>query len=255
MELFLKLLFVCPLLFLAGLIDGITGGGGIISLPTYLLTGMPLNFAYGCNKIQSFSGTSASLIKYAKNDLVDLRPAVIACTTAIIGSTVSTHIMMSLDDSIKKIIIASAMAFIIVLTLLTARFQPHNQEVKRLTLTPSKVLLCLICGLVLGLYDGFFGPGGGTIALMMFTLLFGYDMRVATGNGKLIIVVSNLIAMISYITSGNVLYEIAIPASISNILGSYIGAHLAIKKGKKLVRWVLYVVIVVLLGQTLLKLI
>ena len=90
---------------------------------------------------------------------------------------------------------------------------------------------------------------------MMFALLFGYDMRVATGNGKLIIVVSNLIAMISYISSGNVLYEIAIPASISNILGSYIGAHLAIKKGKKLVKWVLYVVIVVLLGQTLLKLI
>ena len=254
-ELFLTLLFVCPMLFLAGLIDGITGGGGIISLPTYILTGMPLNVAYGCNKMQSFFGTSASLLKYAKNDLVDFRPAVIACTTAILGSTLSTQIMMGLDDGVKKIIIAGAMAFIICLTLLTTRYHPHNKEQKKMSLTPAKVLLCLVCGLALGLYDGFFGPGGGTVALMLFTVLFGYDMRVATGNGKLIIVVSNLIALISYVAKGSIMYEIAIPASIANILGSYIGAHLAIKKGKKLVQWVLYAVIVVLIGQSVLKLV
>ncbi len=163
--------------------------------------------------------------------------------------------MMGLDDSIKKIIIACAMAFIICLTLLTTRYRPHNREMTKMTLTPRKVVLCLMCGLILGLYDGFFGPGGGTIALMLFAILFGYDMRVATGNGKIIIVVSNLIALISYIIKGSILYEIAIPASIANILGSYIGAHLAIKKGRKLVQWVLYVVIVVLIGQSVLKLV
>ena len=78
MKLLTDLLIVCPLLFVAGLIDGISGGGGIISLPAYMLTGMPLGMAYGCNKMQSFLGTSASLYKYAKSGLVDLRPAAVA---------------------------------------------------------------------------------------------------------------------------------------------------------------------------------
>ncbi len=254
MDLFLTLLFVCPMLFLAGLIDGISGGGGIISLPTYILTGMPLTVAYGCNKMQSLLGTSASLLKYAKSGLVDLRPAAIACVTAILGSTLSTHIMMGLDDGIKKIIIACAMVFIICLTLLLTRYHPDDREMTKMSLSPQKILLCLMCGLILGLYDGFFGPGGGTVALMLFTLLFGYDMRVATGNGKIIIVISNLIALTSYVATGSIMYEIAIPASIANILGSYIGAHLAVKKGKGLVRWILYLVIVVLIGQSVLKL-
>ena len=80
-------------------------------------------------------------------------------------------------------------------------------------------------------------------------------MRVATGNGKVIIVVSNLIALVSYVARGSIIYAIAIPASICNILGSYIGAHLAVKNGKRLVRGVLYLVIAVLLGQAFFKLI
>lgn len=249
------LLIVCPLLFLAGLIDGISGGGGIISLPAYLLTGMPLGMAYGCNKMQSFLGTSASLFKYAKSGLVDLRPAAVACITAIVGSMLSTRIMFALDEDTKRVIVAAAMGFIVALTLFTSFRSLNTREMTKLALTPKTVTISLVCGLLLGLYDGFFGPGCGTVALMLFTVLFGYDMRVATGNGKVIIVVSNLIALISYIMKGSIIYTIAVPASISNILGSYIGAHLAVKNGKCLVRRVLYVVIAVLLGQAVFKLI
>ncbi len=255
MKLLTDLLIVCPLLFVAGLIDGISGGGGIISLPAYMLTGMPLGMAYGCNKMQSFLGTSASLYKYAKSGLVDLRPAAVACITAILGSMLSTRIMFALSEDTKRLIVAAAMCFIIALTLFTTFRNLGSKEKTKLELTSRTVIISLVCGLLLGLYDGFFGPGCGTVALMLFTTLFGYDMRVATGNGKVIIVVSNLIALISYIAKGSIIYAIAIPASISNILGSYIGAHLAVKNGKRLVRGVLYVVIVVLLGQAVLKLV
>jgi uncharacterized membrane protein YfcA len=254
-KLLADLLIVCPLLFVAGLIDGISGGGGIISLPAYMLTGMPLGMAYGCNKMQSFLGTSASLYKYAKSGLVDLRPAAVACITAILGSMLSTRIMFALSEDTKRLIVAAAMCFIIALTLFTTFRNLGSKEKTKLELTSRTVIISLVCGLLLGLYDGFFGPGCGTVALMLFTTLFGYDMRVATGNGKVIIVVSNLIALISYIAKGSIIYAIAIPASISNILGSYIGAHLAVKNGKRLVRGVLYVVIVVLLGQAVLKLV
>jgi uncharacterized membrane protein YfcA len=211
--------------------------------------------AYGCNKMQSFLGTSASLYKYAKSGLVDLRPAAVACITAILGSMLSTRIMFALSEDTKRLIVAAAMCFIIALTLFTTFRNLGSKEKTKLELTSRTVIISLVCGLLLGLYDGFFGPGCGTVALMLFTTLFGYDMRVATGNGKVIIVVSNLIALISYIAKGSIIYAIAIPASISNILGSYIGAHLAVKNGKRLVRGVLYVVIVVLLGQAVLKLV
>ncbi len=255
MDLLENLLIICPLLFLAGLIDGISGGGGIISLPAYLLTGMPLGMAYGCNKMQSMLGTSASLFKYAKSGMVDLKPALIACITAIIGSTVSTKIMFCLGDDVKKYIVIGAMIFIIILTFLVSCFKLSSREMTKLVLTPSNVALCLLCGIMLGLYDGFFGPGCGTIALMLFSLIFGYDMHVATGNGKVIIVVSNMIALISYIVEGSIIYSIAIPASIANIAGSYIGAHLAVKKGKRLVKWVLYLVVAVVIVQAFLKLV
>lgn len=255
MNLQLSLLIICPLLFLAGLIDGISGGGGIISLPAYLITGMPLGIAYGCNKMQSFLGTSASLYKYAQSGLVDIKPTLVACLPAIAGSMISTEIMIHLGEDTKKIIVAVAMCFIIALTLFTTFCHISKREKTRIDLTKKTVFISLMCGLLLGLYDGFFGPGCGTIALMLFTVLLGYDMRVATGNGKMIIVVSNLIALTRYIAEGSIDYAIAIPASICNIAGSYIGARLAVKNGKRLVRWVLYVVIAVLLTQTFLKLV
>ena len=247
-------LFVCPMLFLAGCIDGISGGGGIIALPTYLLTGMPINAAYGCNKLQSFLGTSASLYKYARCGFVDYIPALICGVGAIVGSAISTRVMLHLDDSIKTWIIVGAMCFILTLTLLTVRMNTDGKEAKKQKCTLSSSAKCLMLGLVLGLYDGFFGPGGGTVALMLFSVLFRYDMRVATGNGKLVIVVSNLMALIGYIRGGYVMYAVAIPASIANIAGSYIGASLAVKKGKTLVRKMLLLVVAVLLVQTALKL-
>lgn len=252
MELFYNLLFICPMLFLAGIIDGVAGGGGIISLPAYIMTGMPMNFAYGCNKMQSCFGTAASLVKYAKSGFVDVKIALITSVTAILGSFLSTRIMLSLDDGTIKLIIAGAMCFIIALTLLVHRMK--GGEKTKVEASVKYVLLGLLAGVVLGLYDGFFGPGGGTVAMMVFVLLFGYDIRVGTGNGKIVIVISNLIALVNYIAEGCILYEIAIPATICNIIGSYIGAALAVKHGRKIVKKFLLLVVVVLLIQSLLKL-
>lgn len=250
-----SLLYVCPLLFMAGLIDGISGGGGIISLPAYLLTGMPLSAAYGCNKMQSLLGTSASLLKYAHNGLLDVRPSVVACIPALVGSFVSTRIMLALDENIKKIIVGGAMCFIIILTILARKMKFERHDKSKLAPTMQNTVRCLACGLILGFYDGFFGPGGGTIALMLFSIVLGYDMRVATGNGKLIIVASNLISLVHYIAAGSIIYLVAVPASVSNIIGSYLGAHLAVKNGQKLVKRVMYLVVIFLIVQAIVKLI
>ena len=235
------------MLLVAGIIDGISGGGGMIALPSYLIAGLPISSAYACNKMQSCLGTSASFAKYAKSGLVDFKTAIPAALAAIAGSFISTQIMLALDDSVKRLIIVGAMCFVILLTVLSGRMKIDNYTLQRRDLSARTVLICLCVGLLLGLYDGFFGPGGGTVAILLFALLMRYDLRVGGGNGKLIIVVANLTSMITYILHGDILYQIAIPCSLSNIVGSYIGASLATKKGAKFVKYISFVVIGALL--------
>ena len=247
MELLYKLLFLCPALFIAGLIDGISGGGGMIALPSYLMAGLPISSAYACNKMQSCLGTSASLAKYAKSGLLDIKSALPAALAAIVGSFISTQIMLSLDDGVKKIIIAAAMCFVLAITIISSRMKIDSFTETRVKPTVKSILICRLVGLLLGLYDGFFGPGGGTIAILLFAIIMKYDLRVGGGNGKLIIVISNLTSMITYILHGDVIYAIAIPCSIANIVGSYIGATLATKKGAKFVKYISWAVIAALI--------
>ena len=253
MELFYDLLFICPMLFLAGIIDGVAGGGGIISLPSYILTGIPIKVAYGCNKMQSMFGTAVSLVKYARGGFLDTKISLITSASAILGSLISTRIILTLSNNAVKVIITVAMCFVIALTLLVNKLPDGDR--KRAKIDQKNILLGLFAGIILGLYDGFFGPGGGTVAMMLFVLLFGYDIRTGTGNGKIIIVISNFFALINYALQGLILYEIAIPATICNIIGSYLGTVLALKYGKKIVKKFLILIVIVLVIQSVFKLI
>ncbi len=247
MELFFKLLILCPLLFAAGLVDGISGGGGLIALPSYLIAGIPVTSAYACNKMQSCLGTSASMFKYAKSGFLDYKIAVPSAFAAVVGAAVSTEIMLSLDDYTKKIIIVCSMCFVIVLTVLSSRIKIDTNSQRRAEISARNIILGLVIGIMLGFYDGFFGPGGGTIALLLFSIIMKYDLRVGCGNGKLIIVIANLTSTLRYLFAGAVIFKIAIPCSIANIIGSYIGATLATKKGTRFVKYISWIVIAALL--------
>ena len=250
-ELILKLCLVCPLLFAAGVIDGISGGGGIIALPSYLMAGLPPNVAYGCNKMQSCLGTSASLFRYARSGYLDVRAALPTAIAAMLGSFLATRVMLILPNTAIKAMIAVFMIFVITLTLLTSRLRSGTRQ--KIEGTARNFVICAMIGILLGLYDGFFGPGSSTVAMMLFTLIFGYDIRVGSGNSKLIVVLSNLSALINYIIEGKIRYEIAIPASIFNIGGSYLGAVLATKKGGRLIKRIMIAVVAVLLIQVIFK--
>ena len=118
-------------------------------------------------------------------------------------------------------------------------------------MTTRNILLALITGMTIGLYDSLYGPGCGTIALLLFTLLFHYDVRTSSGNAKTVLIVSNYTALISYILSGNVPYLIAVPCAISNVLGNYLGAGFAIKKGAKIIRPLMICVVAALIIKLL----
>lgn len=255
MSLFYQLLILCPLLFVAGIIDGISGGGGLIALPAYLLAGLPVSSAYGCNKMQSCLGTSASMAKYMHSGMFDLKAALPAAVTAMAGAWCATQVMLTLPDTTKKIIITAATFFVIGIMVLSGRLKIENYTLRRIDFCGKNIIISMGIGLLLGLYDGFFGPGGGTVAIILFAIFMKYDMRVGCGNGKFIIVVSNFVSMVTYILHGNVIYSIALPCSACNIAGSYLGATLATKKGAKFVKYISWCVTGMLLVYTIRELI
>lgn len=248
---YLDLFYLVPLLFIAGVIDGIAGGGGIIALPAYLLTGMPVHSAYACNKLQSGLGTSASAIKYIKDGYADIKATLCAIPFTIAASTLMTHFVIGLDSDIIKMIIAVCIPIAAALMFLK-RFLSPKTVTKRET-SFRTVALSMLCGAMLGAYHALFGPGGGTIAMILFSILLSYDLRVGNGNGKIIIVASNFTAMISYIISGYMIWHVAIPCAIANIVGSYLGAAIVIKKGEKIVFPTMIIVIIMLVGQVVLN--
>jgi uncharacterized membrane protein YfcA len=248
---YLDLLYLVPLLFIAGLIDGIAGGGGIIALPAYLLTGMPVHSAYACNKLQSGLGTSASAIKYIKDGYADIRITLCAIPFTIASSLLMTRLVIGIDGEVIKIIIAVCIPIAAGLMFLKRFLSPKT--VKHQDLSFKTVGLSMLCGAMLGAYDALFGPGGGTIAMILFSILLSYDLRVGNGNGKIIIVASNFTAMLNYIVSGYMIWHVAIPCAIANIVGSYLGAAIVIKKGEKIVFPTMVLVIILLIGQVILN--
>lgn len=236
------LIYVCPLLFIAGVIDAIAGGGGLIALPAYLMTGMPVHMAYGCGKLQCSMGSTMAALRFWKNGVLDVKFAAMTAIAAMVASAIATQVVLYLDGEIVQKIVLVMLPTAAILILIPKK-KGQGTIIKQIV-NRKNILLALASGLLLGSYDGMFGPGGGTIAILIFSLLLQYDLRVASANSKVVIMASNYMALVGYMLTGNIIYQIAIPATICNILGNYVGAGLAIKNGEKLIRPLMVVVVV-----------
>lgn len=237
------LLIICPIFFISGIIDSIGGGGGLIALPTYLMIGLPIRTAYGCNKLQAGLGNLVSAVKYFRKNMVDLKIALISAITAMIGAYFGTKIIFLLpEEAIQR---AITIALPIIALVMVLRKTNAENVIMKSEISKKTIVQALVVGVIMGFYNSLFGPGIGTIAIIAFTMIMHYDARVASGNGKVLIVLTNAIALVSYVRTGNVAYEIAAPAAISAILGNLIGVNLAIKKGEKIIKPVMLVVVVI----------
>ena len=247
------LIYLVPVLFVAGFLDGIAGGGGIIALPAYMMTGMPVHSAYACNKLQSGVGTLVAGIEYIKNGYADIKTAIIALPFTIMASFLSTRFIINVDEDIIKTIISICMPIVIVMMILKRKIV--SKSVTKQEIGKKTILLSMLSGILIGTYDGLFGPGCGTTAMIIFSVLMNYDLCVGNANGKIIIVVSNITAMINYIASGYMIYYIAIPCAAANMVGSLLGAKVAIKKGERIVLPAMLTLISMLALQTIIVLI
>lgn len=234
-------LIVLPMVFLASTVDAIAGGGGLISLPAYSLAGLNYDFASGNNKFSSTFGTLMATIRYYKSGKLMVVPALISAIAALPGSWLGTRAAMALGNRVMQIFMLFAIPVVGALVL----FNRKEREVSRLV-TRRQYPICVLIGLVIGFYDGFFGPGTGTFLIVLFTHLLGMDMVTASATAKPVNLFSNIASLATRIAAGNVLFALAFPAMACSVMGGWLGAKLALTKGAKLIRFVMLGVLVLL---------
>ena len=234
-------LIVLPMVFLASTVDAIAGGGGLISLPAYSLAGLNYDFASGNNKFSSTFGTLMATIRYYKSGKLMVVPALIAAVAALPGSWLGTRAAMALGNRVMQIFMLFAIPVVGALVL----FNRKEREVSR-PVTRRKYPICFLIGLVIGFYDGFFGPGTGTFLIVLFTHLLGMDMVTASATAKPVNLFSNIASLATRIAAGNVLFALAFPAMACSVTGGWLGAKLALTKGARLIRFVMLGVLVLL---------
>ena len=235
--------------FLAGFLDSIAGGGGLITLPAYMLSGLPMHMVYACNKFATACGTTIATLRYYRNKMVDIPIGLTAAAGAFLCSAIASRIVLYLDDHTLKTMMLIVLPIVAVITLVNKNM--GNENLSHQFSQKKKYVLSFLIGSFVGFYDGLVGPGTGTFALIGFCLVLKYDMRTATGNAKFLNLASNYASLVVFLFAGTVYWIVAVPAAVFNILGNYIGAGVAIKKGAAVIKKMLMVVIVLLFFKVL----
>ena len=228
--------------FAASFVDAIGGGGGIISVPVYLLAGLPTHYALGTNKLSSGIGTAASTLRYLKNGYVDWSLALPSVLLAVAGAWMGTSLQLRADERILKYLLLLVLP-LAALVLLRKKSLPETRGELPLW---KRRLAVWGASLVIGMYDGFYGPGTGTFLLLAFCGLGKLDVRTASGNVKLVNFSSNMGALATSLLAGKVLLGLGLMAACFSIAGHWLGSGLAIKNGSKIVRPVILLVIALL---------
>lgn len=250
MELTLQtFLIVCPLLFLAGLVDAIGGGGGLISLPAYLFAGLPIHQAVATNKMSSSCGTALVTFRFIKNKLVDLKLAVPSVIAAIVGSSIGANLSMTLEDAVMEKILLIVLPVSALIVLNKKLFCDKGSD--HVILSFKTYVIASVSAFVVGMYDGLYGPGTGTFLIIAFTVFAKMSIGVSNAQAKVINLTSNITSLVIFILNGQVLFSLGIAAALSNMAGGYIGAGLAMSKGANIVKPIILFVLFLLLLKIL----
>ncbi len=225
--------------FGAGLVDAIAGGGGLVSLPALLWTGLPPQLALGTNKGQAVFGAATSAVSFWRRRALDRDRAALGFAAGFAGALAGARAVLAVPVAplrgIVMVLLLAAAAVVLARRNLVPR--PH-------TLSPAAARAAL-AGIALGLgaYDGFFGPGTGSMLVVAFATVFGDSLTRASGNAKIVNLGSNLAAFTLFAAKGTILWRLALPMAAANAVGAATGAHLAVKNGDRLVRGVVLVVV------------
>ena len=236
-------LTVCPLVFLAGFVDAIGGGGGLISLPAYLLAGVPTHFALATNKLSSASGTLISTIRICRSIRIRWKLALPAVVCALVGSYIGTNLSLLTDERILQyilMIVLPVAAFFVLRKNSLVSEKPKRLDEKK------EMAISWISAFLIGIYDGFYGPGTGTFLILIFMGLAHMTSLEAAAYTKIINLSSNISSLLTFLLSGQVVLPLGFAAAVFSIAGHYTGAGMVLKNGTKIIRPIILAVLVLL---------
>ncbi len=239
----LELVLLCAAALLAGVVDAIAGGGGLLTLPSLLATGMPPHVALGTNKGQSVFGSFAALARFTRAGLVKGELARVTFPLGLLGAFAGAALVLLVKPEVLKPLVLGLLVG--VAAFLAFRRGPPPGERPE---PPRQRMLALgaVIAFIIGVYDGFFGPGTGTFLILAFSGLLGHGLTRASADAKVVNFASNLASVTLFALRGVVLWNVALPMAVAQFAGGWMGAHFAVRGGDTLVRKVVLLVVVAL---------
>ncbi len=251
MEITLKTyLLVCPLVFLAGFVDSIGGGGGLISLPAYLFAGIPAHNAVATNKFSAVFGTATATARLCKENRPKPALGLPAVIMALIGAPIGARLALLVSDEVFKIILMVALP-VIAFYVLKKKNLEKGAEIE----IPLKkqIIIVSLSSLIIGMYDGFYGPGTGTFLILIYTGFAHMTLLDAATTTKLANLTSNVSSLVVFLQNDLVYIKLGTVAALFSIAGNFLGAGLVVKNGNKIVRIIILTVISILLLKIILE--
>jgi len=239
---------LCGFAFVAGFVDAVVGGGGLIQIPALfvLKPELPPATLFGTNKLSSIVGTANASWQYARRVALPWRILFITAGTAFVASFFGAKAVSYFNPAALRPLIIALLAAVFVYTLIKKDFGSLHAP----KLTPAQQRGAGVAiGAVIGFYDGFFGPGTGSFLVFAFVGLFGFSFLLASAAAKIVNLATNAAALAFFLPAGHVLYQAALPMAACNLAGSWCGAHLAIQRGSGFVRLFFIGVVALLLAR------
>lgn len=229
----MKIVFLCIMGFVAAIVDAIAGGSGLITIPAYMIAGLDPHVLLGTNKFASVAGTSMSTFTYAKSDKIDWSLMLKLAPFSLIGASIGVMTVLKIDSTVLEPIILVVLIAVGIYTLvkkdigLINNYDGYNKK---------SLIKGMLVALVLGFYDGFFGPGTGTFIIFSLIKVFGFSFVMASANSKVINLSSNVMSLILFAINKKINYAIGIPVAISMMAGAFVGSRMVVDKGNKFVK-------------------
>ena len=243
MDITLTVILVCfVVFFIAGFVDAIAGGGGLITMPVLLLLGIPAHYTLGTGKLASSLGSITALITFWKRGAVIKEVVLLGVISSYFGAVIASATTLLISNEKMTIIMIFLLPVAILLSLFCGTLKLTEEDLPKKGLWRVSAI-----GLPLGFYEGFFGPGAGSFFLIGIHLLLKAGLVKASGTAKAFNIAANLGAVTTFASAGTLYYSLALPCAVASILGNRLGAIYAVKIGPTLVRSMLYFVLVMLL--------
>ena len=236
--------------FIAAFIDSVVGGGGLISIPVLMWAGLPMLNVLGTNKIAACMGAFAGFLTYWRSGTVDKKIMRVMFPLSFIGSIIGVLIVRQIPpDFLRPLVVV----MLIVIAVYSVAKKNWGTDKKSVRVSHKNYLFGLVAIFLIGVYDGFFGPGTGSFMLFLY-LMMGYGFLGAAANARAANFASNIAASIIFIACGLVDFSYALPMGFGMIFGAACGAKMAISKGAAYVRPLFIGMTVILIGKQILEL-